>query len=290
MSTRVLVVSSDVRSFEHWLSPQHGVAAQLDAMGRESSGVVVERIDTPSELFDVANEIKNSVNLPARALVFSDVTDSELDHNPIDTFWANKVLINKPPNYERIHDPIWVWRGDENRPLSPYGRFICSRLIKRALPNVSYVHNDKIYKNWEKKYTDLFHWRYAGMGFDELSPTYEGFLRRVNKCLSASGEDFMALVDARGEERIPMDSRVEGTDIDARWPAGIELPQAIQEASRGRFYGVARQINVVATLLNGDYPEAKSEFTKLSSALPRKSTREVQIESEFINLRSKQGD
>lgn len=274
MSNRVLVVESSPRHFEQWTNPEYGVGAQLEALGGDGESVVVERIDTSTDLFEIASEVKNSKHLPARAVVFSGVKGSDLGRNPIDAFWM-KDKIEAPADYDEQNDPIWVWRGLENRPLSPYGRLISSRLVQRALPDVDYSPDEGIYENWERKYTDIFHWTYAGMGFDELRATYGGFLSRVNKSLAVTGKDFMALVDAMGEKPYGRTSPIEGADIDVHLPIGIDVPEGITVPTDYRGYTAVRQISVVAKLLKGDYPGATSVFDDIDFILPRRDPAEA---------------
>jgi hypothetical protein len=269
MSNRVLVVESNPHDFERWTNPDYGVGAQLEALGGDGESAVVERIDTPADLFEVATEVKNSEHLPARAVVFSGVQGSDLARNPIDAFWM-KDKIEAPADYDERRDPIWVWRGLENRPLSPYGRLIGSRLVQRALPDVDYYPDDGIYENWEQKYTDIFHWAYAGMGFDELRATYGGFLARVNKSLAVTGKDFMALVDTMGEKPYGSTSPIEGADIDLHLAIGLKPLEGIEEPRDYRGYQAVRQIGVVAKLLKGDYPGATSAFDDINFILPRR--------------------
>lgn len=274
MSNRVLVVESNPRDFEQWTNPEYGVGAQLEALGGDGENAIVERIDTPADLFEVASEVKNSEHLPARAVIFSGVQGSDLSRNPIDAFWM-KDKIEAPADYDERRDPIWVWRGLENRTLSPYGRLIGSRLVQRELPDVDYYPDDGIYENWEQKYSDIFHWAYAGMGFDELRPTYGGFLARANKSLAVTGKDFMALVDTVGDHPYGRSEVVEGADIDLRFAIGIAPPEGIEEPRNHRGYTAVRQISVVAKLLKGEYPDATQAFDDIDFILPRREPAEA---------------
>lgn len=274
MSNRVLVVEANPRDFEHWTNPDYGVGAQLEALGEDGSKAVVERIDTPAELFEVASEVKTGDHLPARAVVFGGVQGTDLARSPMDGFWMTDK-IEAPADYDERRDPIWVWRGLENRPLSPYGRLIGSRLVQRALPDVDYYPDDGIYKNWEQKYSDIFHWAYAGMGFDELRATYGGFLARVNKSLAVTGQDFMALVDTTSNHPYGRSEVVEGADIDLRSAIGLTPPEGIEELRNHRAYTAVRQISVVAKLLKGEYPNATQEFDDINSVLPRREPAEA---------------
>lgn len=275
MNNRVLVVETNPREFDHWISPEYGIGAQLEALGEDGNKAVVERIETAADLFEVASDIKNSAHLPARAVVFQGVQGSDLARNPIDAFWM-KDMIEAPADYDEERDPIWVWRGLENRPLSPYGRLIGSRLVQRALPDVNYYPGDGEYENWEQKYSDIFHWAYAGMGYDELRATYGGFLARVNKSLAVNGKDFMSLVDTVGDHPYGRSEPVEGADIDLRFAIGIEpLVNVTPRGHRG--YNVVRQIGVVAKLLKGDYPGATQAFDDINFILPRNETNEASL-------------
>lgn len=274
MSNRVLVVEASPHEFGHWTNPDYGVGAQLEALGEDGSKAVVERIDTPADLFEVASEVKNSEHLPARAVVFGGVQGTDLARNPMDGFWMTDK-IEAPADYDERRDPIWVWRGLENRPLSPYGRLIGSRLVQRALPDVDYYPDDGIYENWEQKYTDIFHWAYAGMGFDELRATYGGFLARVNKSLAVTEQDFMALVDTVGDKPYGRSEVVEGADIDLRFAIGLQPVEGIEEPRNHRSYTTARQIGVVAKLLKGDYPGATPAFDDIDFILPRREPAEA---------------
>lgn len=269
MSNRILVVEASPREFEQWTNPEYGVGAQLEALGEDGSKVVIERIGTAADLFEVASEVKNGEHLPARALVLAGVYGSDLARNPIDAFWL-RDMIEGPADYDEEHDPIWVHRGDENRSLSPYGRLIGSRLAQRALPEVRFWPFDEEYENYDNL-TDLFHWEYAGMGYDELRPTYGGFLARVNKHLALTGQDFMSLVDTVGNKPYDRSEVIEGADIDLRFVIGVEpLVDATAEARSRVEYRLVRQIGVVAKLLKGDYPDATPVFEDLSSVLPHK--------------------
>jgi len=273
MSDRILVVESNQQDFEDWIHPDYGVGAQLEALGQDGNRAVVERIDSPVDLFEVATEVKVGANLPARALVFAGVYGSELARNPINSFTL-RDMIEAPADYDERLDPTWVWRDLEGRPLSPYARLISSRLVRRALPEVDFYPDDGIYENWQEKYSDIFHWAYAGMGFDELRPTYGGFLARVNKSLAVNGDAFMALVDTVGDRPYDRSEVVEGADIDLRFPCVSPLVDVeVRGGLKG--YRAARQIGAVARLLAGDYPNASQEFDDINFILPHREPDEV---------------
>lgn len=266
MSERVIVVESRPDRFERWTHPEYGLGAQLEALERDASKVEIERIETPADLFEIASEVKNGTQLPARALVFSGVEGTDLAKTPIKPFLIHgDKVIERPADYDDGSDPNWVTRHDERRPLSPYARFISSRLVKRFVPDVSTYTTEEDYDGNE----DLFDWAYAGGGFDAPYPNYGGFLARVNKHLAFTNQDFMALVDTMGEKPYDRPVPIDGADIDLGLPTDIE-PLVKVDWYDYELYQTARQIGAVAKLLSGDYPGADQGFADLSNLLPRK--------------------
>lgn len=271
MSDRLLIVEADPREFAHWTNPDYGVGATLEALGHDGDQVIVEQISSAAELLEVAKEVKDGGHLPARAVIFKGTRGSDLARNPV-AYSDFSRQIELPGDYDEREDPIWTWRGDHNRPLTPYARLISSRLVHRAEPNVSFSAPIELVDGEDGAHpeiADLFHAEYGGGGYDVLEPTYGKFLERVNRYAAAQGEDFMALVDGVGETPHPadplrdrdenvgrgIDVQIEGTDIDVRIPGSIEPVIDASVVSLERFGSdIPRQISLAARLAVGEYP------------------------------------
>ncbi len=284
MSDRLLVVEADPQEFEHWTNPDHGVGATLEALGHDGEQAVVEQVASAADLLEVAKEVKSGKNLPARAIVFGDVEGSDLGQNPV-AYSDFRSRIEPPTDYDEREDPIWTWRGDHNRSLTPYARLISSRLVRRAVPDVSFSAPLELIDEEENesgsldKIRDLFHSEYGGGGYDMLIPTYGRFLARVNRHAAVTGQDFMALVDGIGEIPHPtdpwadrdanigrgIDEQIEGTDIDIRIPGDIKpiIDTTVRSFRRFGSTDIPRQISLAARLLVSEYPHATVEDTQL---------------------------
>lgn len=202
MAEKILLVESSDAEFKRWTDPYFGIAAHLAiAGGGLLGGVEIERLTSAADLLEVAREVKTAKHLPARALVFKNTWRTDLGDNPM---ISSGRYLDKPADYDRETDPVFAWRGDDGRPLDPYGRFIASRLVKRAVPDVSYEAADLLEgaegKDPEaeaiKSNPDLFRWEFGGpMGSELFTPKYGGFLARVNTTLALAQEPFMSIVD-----------------------------------------------------------------------------------------------
>ncbi len=284
MAERIVIVESDDRAFERWTHPTTGVAAQVENMGGVGSQVEVERISTAADLLELAHEIKTADHLPARALVLGRIAwNSDLTENPYN---GSQNHIADPDDFDEATDPTFAWRGDDGRPLDPYGRFIANRLIQKAIPDVSYRLDIPASWEWPEgrdleaeavhANPDLYTWASGPMDSSHATPKYGGFLARVNQTLALSREPFMSVVDFTDTQ-----SRSQGHYTGSSLSASgrtmsydhtpVEGADIVDSMSQMR---PETSITQVAHLALGHYPETSPLWTEKPD-IPRKTSSNV---------------